>query len=90
MQKKLLEIIINCFKVLCQSGFTPKRLEIKKRLAFINELILVTDVKQESYWGKIIDLNNDGTLLFDCEKRGIISLNSGEIVFNKLNVKREH
>ncbi len=88
--KKLLEIIINCFKVLCQSGFTPKRLEIKKRLAFINELILVTDVKQESYWGKIIDLNNDGTLLFDCEKRGIISLNSGEIVFNKLNVKREH
>ncbi len=88
--KKLLEIIINCFKVLCQSGFTRKRLEIKKRLAFVNERIVFTDVKQDTYSGKIIDLNNDGTLLFDCEKRGIVSLNSGEIAFNKLDTKRKH
>ena len=80
--KKLLEIIINCFKVLCQTGFTQNRQEIKKRLAFINEHIIFTDVKQDSYSGKIIDLNDDGSLLFKCEKRGIISLNSGEIAFN--------
>jgi BirA family biotin operon repressor/biotin-[acetyl-CoA-carboxylase] ligase len=80
--KKLLEIIINCFNVLCQTGFTQNRQEIKKRLAFINEQIIFTDVKQDSYSGKIIDLNDDGTLLFECEKRGVISLNSGEIAFN--------
>lgn len=80
--EKLLEIIINCFNVLCQTGFTQNRHEIKKRLAFINEYIIFTDVKQDSYSGKIIDLNDDGTLLFKCEKRGIISLNSGEIAFH--------
>ena len=79
---KLLEIIINCFNVLCQTGFTQNRQEIKKRLAFINEHIIFTDVKQNSYSGKIIDLNDDGTLLFECEKRGVISLNSGEIAFH--------
>ena len=88
--KKLLEIIINCFNVLCQSGFTQNRLELKKRLAFINEQIVFTDVKKESYSGRIIDLNDDGTLLFECEKRGIISLNSGEIAFNNLYLKRDH
>ncbi len=88
--KKLLEIIINCFKVLCQSGFTRERYEIKKRLAYINKRIVFTDVKQDSYSGKIIDLNDDGSLLFDCERRGIISLNSGEIEFNNLNTKRTH
>ena len=80
--KKLLEVIINCFTVLCQSGFTQNRMEIKKRLAFIDEQIVFTDVKQDSYSGKIIDLNDDGTVLFECEKRGIISLNSGEIAFH--------
>ena len=79
---KLLEIIINCFNVLCQTGFTQNRQEIKKRLAFINEHIIFTDVNQDSYSGKIIDLNDDGTLLFECEKRGVISLNSGEIAFH--------
>ncbi len=88
--KKLLEIIINCFNVLCQSGFTQNRLELKKRLAFINEHIVFTDIKKESYSGRIIDLNDDGTLLFECEKRGIISLNSGEIVFNNLYLKRDN
>jgi len=80
--KKLLEIIINRFNVLCQIGFTQNRQEIRKRLAFINEQIVFTDVKQDSYSGKIIDLNDDGTLLFECEKRGIISLSSGEIAFH--------
>jgi BirA family biotin operon repressor/biotin-[acetyl-CoA-carboxylase] ligase len=79
---KLLEIIINCFNVLCQTGFNQNRQEIKKRLAFINEHIIFTDVNQDSYSGKIIDLNDDGTLLFECEKRGVISLNSGEIAFH--------
>ena len=88
--KKLLEIIINCFNVLCQSGFTQNRLELKKRLAFINEQIVFTDIKKESYSGRIIDLNDDGTLLFECEKRGIISLNSGEIAFNNLYHKRDY
>ena len=87
--KKLLEIIINCFNVLCQSGFTQNRQEIKKRLAFINEQIVFTDVKQDSYSGKIIDLNDDGTLLFECEKRGIISLNSGEIAFHNSYTMRK-
>ena len=87
--KKLLEIIINCFNVLCQTGFTQNRQEIKKRLAFINEPIIFTDVKQDSYSGKIIDLNDDGTLLFECEKRGIISLNSGEIAFQNSYSMRE-
>ncbi len=86
---KLLEIIINCFNVLCQSGFTQNRLELKKRLAFINEQIVFTNIKQESYSGRIIDLNDDGTLLFECEKRGIISLNSGEIAFNNLYFKKD-
>ncbi len=80
--EKLLEIIINCFNVLCQTGFKQNQQEIKKRLAFINEPIIFTDVRQDSYSGKIIDLNDDGTLLFKCEKRGIISLNSGEIKFH--------
>lgn len=88
--KKLLEIIINCFNVLCQSGFTQNRLELKKRLAFINEHIVFRDIKKESYSGRIIDLNDDGTLLFECEKRGIISLNSGEIAFNNLYLKRDY
>ncbi len=88
--KKLLEIIINCFNVLCQTGFTQNRKEIKKRLAFINEHIIFTDVKQNSYSGKIIDLNDDGTLLFECEKRGIISLNSGEIVFHNSYTMRKY
>ncbi len=87
--KKLLEIIINCFNVLGQSGFTQNRKEIKKRLAFINEQIVFTDLKQDSYSGKIIDLNDDGTLLFECEKRGIISLNSGEIAFHNSYTMRE-
>ena len=87
--KKLLEIIINCFNVLCQTGFMQNRQEIKKRLAFINEHIIFTDVKQDSYSGKIIDLNDDGTLLFECEKRGIISLNSGEIAFQNSYSMRE-
>ena len=88
--KKLLEIIINCFNVLCQSGFEQNRLELKKRLAFINEQIVFKDIKQESYSGRIIDLNDDGTLLFECEKRGIISLNSGEIALNNLYLKRDY
>jgi len=88
--KKLLEIIINCFYMLCHNGFTQNRLEIKKRLAFINEQIVFTDVKEESYSGRIIDLNDDGTLLFECEKRGIISRNSGEIAFNNLYHKRDY
>ena len=87
--KKLLEIIINCFNVLCQSGFTQNRQEIRKRLAFINEQIVFTDVKKDSYSGKIIDLNDDGTLLFKCEKRGTISLNSGEIAFHNSYTMRE-
>lgn len=86
--KKLLKIIINYFKVLCQSGFAQNRLEIKKRLAFMNEQIVFTDVKQNLYRGNIIDLNNDGTLLFECEKHGIISFNSGEITFKHLYLKR--
>ncbi len=88
--KKLLEIIINCFNVLCQSGFKQNRLEIKKRLAFMNKQVIFTDVKQNLYTGNIIDLNDDGTLLFDCEKRGVISLNSGEIAFKYLYLKREY
>lgn len=80
--EKLLEIIINCFNVLSQTGFKQNRQEIKKRLAFINEYITYTDMKQNSYTGKIIDLNDDGTLLIKCDKRGIISLNSGEIAFH--------
>ncbi len=87
--KKLLEIIINCFNVLSQSGFTQNRQEIKKRLAFINEQIVFTDLKQDTYSGKIIDLNDDGTLLFECEKRGIISLNSGEIAFHNSYTMRK-
>jgi len=87
---KLLEIIINCFNVLCQTGFTQNRQEIKKRLAFINEHIIFTDVNQDSYSGKIIDLNDDGTLLFECEKRGVISLNSGEIAFqNSYSMRKD-
>ncbi len=88
--KKLLEIIINCFNVLCQTGFTQNREEIIKRLAFINEHIIFTDVKQDSYSGKIIDLNDDGSLLFECEKRGIISLNSGEITFQNSYPMRKY
>ncbi len=88
--EKLLEIIINCFNVLRQTGFTQNRQEIKKRLAFINEHIIFTDVKQDSYSGKIIDLNDDGTLLFECEKRGIISLNSGEIAFHNSYSMRKY
>ena len=87
--KKLLEIIINCFNVLCQSGFTQNRQEIRKRLAFVNEQIVFTDVKQDSYSGRILDLNDDGTLLFKCEKRGTISLNSGEIAFHNSYTMRE-
>ncbi|GAX59355.1 biotin-(acetyl-CoA carboxylase) ligase [Candidatus Scalindua japonica] len=87
--EKLLEIIINCFNVLCQTGFSQNRQEIKKRLAFVNEHIIFTDVKQNSYSGKIIDLNDDGTLLFKCEKRGIISLNSGEIEFHNSYLMRK-
>jgi BirA family transcriptional regulator, biotin operon repressor / biotin---[acetyl-CoA-carboxylase] ligase len=83
---KLLKIIINCFNVLCKSGFTQNRLEIKKRLAFMNEQIVFTDVKRNLYRGNIIDLNNDGTLLFECEKCGVISLNSGEITFKHLYI----
>ncbi|KHE92487.1 MAG: biotin--[acetyl-CoA-carboxylase] ligase [Candidatus Scalindua rubra] len=87
--KKLLEIIINRFDVLCQTGFTQNRQEIRKKLAFINEQIVFTDVNQDSYSGKIIDLNDDGTLLFECEKRGIISLNSGEIAFHNSYTMRK-
>jgi len=86
--ENLLEIFINCFKVLCLYGFTQYRLEIKKRLAFVNERIFFTDAKQDSYAGRIIGLNDDGTLLFECEKRGVISLRSGEIVFNNLYLQR--
>ena len=88
--KKLLEIIINCFNTLCQTGFTQNRQELIKRLAFINEPIIFTDVKQDAYSGKIIDLNDDGTLLFECEKRGIISLNSGEIAFHNSYSMRKY
>jgi len=88
--KKLLEIIINCFNVLCLAGFAQNRQEIIKRLAFINEQIVFTDVKQDSYSGKIIDLNDDGTLLFECEKRGVISLNSGEIALHNSYTMRKH
>ena len=86
--KVLLEIIIKSFKVLSQSGFSQSHLEIKKRLAFMNEQIVFADGKQNSYKGNIIDLNDDGTLLFNCDKRGIISLNSGEITFKYLHLKR--
>jgi BirA family transcriptional regulator, biotin operon repressor / biotin---[acetyl-CoA-carboxylase] ligase len=86
--KKLLKIIINRFNVLCQSGFLQNHLEIKKRLAFMNERVVFADVKQNLYRGNIIDLNNDGTLLFECEKCGLVSLNSGEITFSHLYQKR--
>ena len=86
--KVLLEIILKSFKVLCQSGFSQNRLEIKKRLAFMNEQIVFVDGNQNSYKGSIVDLNDDGTLLFDCDKCGVISLNSGEIAFKYLHLKR--
>ncbi len=86
--KVLLEIIIKSFKVLCQSGFAQNRLEIKKRLAFMDEQIVLVDGEQNSYKGNIIDLNDDGTLLFNCDKRGVISLSSGEISFKYLHLER--
>ncbi len=86
--KELLKTIINCFNILCQSGFEQNRLEIKKRLAFMNEQIVFTDAKQNLYTGGIKDLNNDGTLLFECEENGVTSFNSGEITFKHLYLKR--
>lgn len=82
--KRLLKIFIDCFNILYQSGFTQNRLEIKKRLAFMNEQVVFADVKQNLHRGNIIDLNNDGTLLFECEKCDVISFNSGEITFKHL------
>jgi biotin-(acetyl-CoA carboxylase) ligase len=54
----------------------------------MNEQIVFTDAKQNLYTGNIIDLNNDGTLLFECEKHGVTSFNSGEITFKHLYLKR--
>ncbi|MFQ5964506.1 MAG: biotin--[acetyl-CoA-carboxylase] ligase [Candidatus Scalinduaceae bacterium] len=79
--RDLLENIIKCFNELCQEGFKKIRMEIKKRLTFINERIIVTDGANNLHPGKIIDLNNDGTLLFNCEECDVISLNSGEVSF---------
>ncbi len=78
--RDLLETIINCFNELNKSGFVQNRLEIKKRLAFIDERIILTDGEENLHPGKIIDINKDGSLLFKCEKCDVISLNSGELV----------
>ena len=53
----------------------------------MNEQITFTDGKQNLYTGNIIDINDDGTLLFECEKCGVTSLNSGEIAL--LNIYTE-
>lgn len=85
---RLLGLIIDCFDELNKNGFARGRQEIKNRLMFVNERVIVKEGKYNLHPGKIIDINKDGTLLFNCDECNIISLNSGEITF-KINSKKE-
>ncbi|MCP5006467.1 MAG: biotin--[acetyl-CoA-carboxylase] ligase [Planctomycetes bacterium] len=77
----LLDLVSKSFVELGKEGFEQSRSEIRKRLLFMNERIVVKEGTKVSHPGKILDLNHDGTLLFQCEECNIINLNSGEITF---------
>ncbi|GJQ60242.1 MAG: biotin--[acetyl-CoA-carboxylase] ligase [Candidatus Scalindua sp. AMX11] len=79
--QRLLALISSSFTELGKEGFKQSRREIKKRLLFANERIVVKDGTKHAHMGKILDLNHDGTLLFQCEECNIININSGEITF---------
>ena len=80
--RELLGLVYGCFVELNRDGFVQSHREIKKRLMYIHERIVVKDGTRNSHPGKIIDLNHDGTLLFQCDECDTISLNSGEITYH--------
>ncbi len=79
--QQLLHLLFKTFVELGKEGFEQSRREIKKRLLFVNERIVVNHGSKYSHSGIILDLNHDGTLLFQCEECNIININSGEITF---------
>ncbi|MDR4506473.1 MAG: biotin--[acetyl-CoA-carboxylase] ligase [Candidatus Scalindua sp.] len=79
--QRLLTLICRSFDELGRTGFSQSRKEIKKRLLFVRDRIVIRDGTKNSHSGKILDLNHDGSLLFQCEECNIININSGEITF---------
>ncbi|MDR4498898.1 MAG: biotin--[acetyl-CoA-carboxylase] ligase [Candidatus Scalindua sp.] len=80
--RELLGLVYGCFVELNREGFLQSQKEIKKRLMYVHERIVVKDGTRNPHLGKIIDLNHDGTLLFQCDECNTINLNSGEITYH--------
>lgn len=81
--QQLLTLFTHSFNEFTQEGFGQIRANIKKRLTFLEQKIIVTDAFQKKHFGKILDLNSDGTLLFSCEECQTMTFYSGEISLPK-------
>lgn len=79
---KITESIIKKNVILMENGFLVFKDLILKKLAWLGETKIIED-GNNTYEGKIIDLNDDGTLKFQYSDGSIVSLISGEIRFKK-------
>lgn len=73
---------ISKFNDFTKNGFQIYKKEVLRRLAWLNEIKIIED-NDRSFDGRIIDLNDDGTLKFLKSDGEIINLISGEIRFKK-------
>lgn len=80
--KKVSTSIIEKISILMESGFSIFKDSIMEKLAWLGEYKVIEDGSKE-YEGKIIGLNNDGTLKFQYTNGAIVNLISGEIRFKK-------
>ncbi len=84
-EKLLNDIIFSNIKKIkdfSENGFSEYKIKIMKRLAWLNKVKTIED-GHVCFEGRIIDLNDDGTLRFLKSNGEIINLISGEIRFKK-------
>jgi BirA family biotin operon repressor/biotin-[acetyl-CoA-carboxylase] ligase len=81
--KNLLNNIISSFESLVKNGFSVFRERISARLAYLNEYKSVTE-GSDKYKAKILDINEDGLLIVECENGENKKLLSAEISFSDI------
>lgn len=79
---KVISSVISMSNELMNNGFFDFKSKILTRLAWNHEIRTIEDGKKQ-FDGKILDLNDDGTLKFQKNSGEVLNLISGEISFKK-------
>lgn len=78
----IVESVISMVKELMINGFRTFKDSVKLKTAWKNELRTIKD-GEDKFKGRIIDLDDDGTLIFQKDDGQLVNLISGEISFIK-------